>query len=312
MPDQSSEKPPKKKVTVTPEQIERFLERTGFVFEMRMNEVFLKAGYATEINAEFLDLEGDTLREIDIVATKVINDINVHFIVECKQSVTDKWIFICYKRMPRYYPALKHLPRVPVIVLKKRGLFSSLHTFDRNVPLGSNYLCYSIEGEHEKKAGQLQIKECAHKLPKALVYFASRANGQKHLFFPVALFAGQIFAVLYKDKLIVEERSFLQHYVEFLPEIYRRKPEPEPQISLASMYSLFEMDTWLKESRERDIRRITAQLSPHYQIDFVTEGGISSYLALIEKQVEAIPVKYWPIPEVEPAKAPPDAQSTSA
>jgi hypothetical protein len=92
-----------KKPRVSVEQIAHFLERTGFVFEMRANEVFLKAGYATEINDEFLDLEGDTMREIDIVATKLVNDINVHFVIECKQSVTDKWVFICNKKMPRFY-----------------------------------------------------------------------------------------------------------------------------------------------------------------------------------------------------------------
>jgi hypothetical protein len=92
-----------KKSAVTPGQIEHFLEQTGFVFEMRTNEVFLKAGYLTEINEEFLDLEGDTQREIDIIASKVVNDISIHFVVECKQSATDKWIFICNKRIRRSF-----------------------------------------------------------------------------------------------------------------------------------------------------------------------------------------------------------------
>src|ERR1700676_5583707 len=109
---ESNSKSDTKKPSVSAEEIARFLEQTGFVFEMRANEVLLKRGYATEINDEFLDLEGDTAREIDIIATKLVNDINVHFVIECKQSVTDKWIFICNKKMLRYYRAVKHLPSV--------------------------------------------------------------------------------------------------------------------------------------------------------------------------------------------------------
>jgi hypothetical protein len=179
-----------KKPSVNAEEIAHFLEQTGFVFEMRANEVFLKAGYATEINDEFLDLEGDTTREIDIIATKLVNAINVHFVIECKQSVTDKWIFICNKTMPRYYRTVKHLPSVNTDTLKDKKLFAAFHVFDRKIPVAHNYLCYTIKGD--KKTEHLQIDECVHKLPKALIDLASRAVGGRHLFFPIALFAGQI------------------------------------------------------------------------------------------------------------------------
>jgi hypothetical protein len=223
-----------KKPHVDAETIAYFLEQTGFVFEMRANEVFQKATYATEINDEFLDLEGDTIREIDLIATKVVNDVNVHFVVECKQSVTDKWIFICNKTMPRYYRAVKHLPSVSLDVLRKKGLFSGFHVFNRKIPLGHNYLCYTIKGD--KKTEHIQIDECVHKLPKALLDLASRAEGGRHLFFPVALFAGQMFAVSYRGKLVVEEVPFLQYYVSFETEVYQREPESENQV-LTTLFS---------------------------------------------------------------------------
>jgi hypothetical protein len=289
----------KKSAARTPEQIGRFLEQTGFVFEMRMSEAFFKAGYATEINEEFLDLEGDTLREIDIIASKVVNDINIHFVVECKQSSTDKWIFICHKRMDRFYFAVKHLPSVAVEVLQEKKLFSGFHTFDhRLMPLAHNYLCYTIEGD--KTGKHLQIDECVHKLPKALIDLASRAEGGKHLFFPLALFTGQIFAVFYKGRLVVEERPFLQYYVSFESEIYRRPKQPEPAalaISKMLMPALAELERLRKGNREEKIRRVTTQLSPSYQLDFVSEAGLHEYLALIEKQVAAVQTKDWPMPE---------------
>lgn len=137
------------KPTVTAEAIAHFLQQTGFVFEMRANEVLLKTGYRTEINDQFLDLEGDTVREIDIIASKVINEINVHLIIECKQSATDKWIFICNKDMPRFYHAVKHFPDVSAEILKQERLFDDLHLFNRKIPLGHNYLA-SFKGEKKQ------------------------------------------------------------------------------------------------------------------------------------------------------------------
>jgi hypothetical protein len=97
-------KPEIQKPNVSAATIAQFLDQTGFVFEMRANEVLLKSSYSTQFNDEFLDLEGDILREIDIIATKVVNDINVHFVVECKQSLTDKWIFMCNKKNASILP----------------------------------------------------------------------------------------------------------------------------------------------------------------------------------------------------------------
>lgn len=181
----------KKSAKRTPEQIGDFLERTGFVFEMRMNEIFLNAGYATKINEEFLDLEQDTLREIDITAAKTINGINIRFAVECKQSATDKWIFLCNKRIPRRYRAVKVVPKVDLGVLRKTKLFAGFHTLDPAVPLANNYLCYTIIGD--KKAEHRQIDECVYKLPKALVDLAAEDEVHekgRYLFFPLALFSG--------------------------------------------------------------------------------------------------------------------------
>jgi len=51
----------------------------------------MKYGYACEVNSSFRDLEGDTNREIDIIASKMSkNEITTHFVMECKQSVLDK------------------------------------------------------------------------------------------------------------------------------------------------------------------------------------------------------------------------------
>jgi hypothetical protein len=252
----------------------------------------LKAGYDSEINEEFFDLEHRTLREIDIIASKVVNEINVHFVVECKQSATDKWIFICNKRMPRFHYAVKHLPNLDVEVIQEKKLFSGFHTFDRGVPLGNNYLCYTIAGD--KKAEHHQITECVHKLPKALVDLASESEGGKHLFFPVALFSGQIFAVFYKGKLVVEEKPFVQYYVSFETESYRRQPEKKGISTGVLFPPLTDLEQRLQEKREKKIRSAALGLGSSYQIDFVTEAALPDYLARVEKQVGAVKTLDWP------------------
>jgi hypothetical protein len=295
MSDPNLQQPKAKNAVRTPEQIAEFLEKTGFVFEMRMNESFLKAGYDSEINEEFLDLEGNTLREIDIVASKVVNDINIHFVVECKQSMIEKWIFIFHKPLDRYYHALKHLPSAAASAFREKGLFSSFHTLDQSIPLGNNYLSYTIEGD--KKGNHVSIDECVHKLPKALVDRASRVEAGRHLFFPIALFSGQIFAVFYKGKLVVEERPFLQYYVSFESEVYRRAREPEPASHAFSMLLMPEWEGLYKSAREEKIRRVTRELSTHYQLDFVSATGLPDYLGLIEKQVAGVQTRDWPLPD---------------
>ena len=263
-----------------------------------MNELFLKSGYSCEIGSMYHDLEGDSDREIDIVATKTVNDqITLHLIVECKQSMMDKWIFLCNRQgSGRYYYALKHLPNVGLEILKEKKLFSNLHIFDRKIPLAYNYICYSHATE--KKAASLQIDECVHKLPKALVDFASRIKDGRHIFLPIALFSGQVFAVTYKGDLVVEEKPFLQYFVSFRTESYR----PRPEDALQSLPFLN-----LPKSGATDeyahIRRMARSLGSPYQIDFVCESGLPEYLALVEKAVAAIPTLEWPTPTQAQAPA---------
>jgi len=291
MGDQDSSKPEVKKPNVTADEIANFLERTGFVFEMRASEVFKKWGYATEISEEFFDLEGNTYREIDIIATKIVNNINLHLVVECKQSQTEKWIFICNKQLGRYYYALKHLPHVATSAFREKKVFSGSHIFDSKVPLAHNYLCYTTA--NNKKSDHLHIDECVHKLPKALLDVAAKTEeGNRHLFFPVALFSGQIFSATYHGKLVVEEKPFLQYYVRFQKAAYNQ--QPETKINLSIFPSLHEI---LGNTSEQRVRALMGELSAHYHIDFVTEAGLPDYLTMIENEVGAVRTEYWDIPD---------------
>lgn len=287
--------PEKRKTAVTTADIEEFLKQTGFVFEMRMHETLSKNGYSCEVSSIFRDLEGENEREIDIIASKAVNDITVHLVIECKQSLLDKWIFICNQQdSGRYYYAVKHRPTVEVKVLQEKKLFSHLHVFSSQIPLAHNYICYSLATG--KKADHLQIGECIHKLPKATVYVASHTRVGRHLFFPIGLFSGQLFTVKYSGSLVVEERPFVQFFVRFKSDAYKDKMSFESLGSQTANVFDFDFEEQRKRSEEAELQKMARKLTPPYQIDFVTEAGMIEYLDVIEKEVVAIKTDNWPLP----------------
>jgi hypothetical protein len=270
--------------------------RRGGIYALTENVALHFTLNQDKIGSSFLDLEGDTEREIDIIASRLVNDISVHFVIECKQSVLDKWVFICTKgNSNRFYYSVKHFPHIDLDILKEKKLFSHFHTLDFKVPLAHNYICYSVATN--KKTDHLQIDECVHKLPKALVDFASRAQGGNHIFLPVALFSGQIFAVTYKGSLVVEETPFLEYYKSFRSDAYRREPEREiVMLESLKLPGLAELERSLKRSREDRIRKTARDLGSNYQIDFVSEAGLPEYISTVEKEVAAVRTGDWPLP----------------
>ncbi len=265
-----------------------FLTKTGFILEMEVVEFLKKWGYQPKVNQYFLDLEDNKKREIDIVATKEINKILVHLIIECKQSLYDDWIFICSDRNPpRYYYAVKHIPKISD--LKKSKIFDSLHNFNRGIPLAQNYIAFQKE-KGTKSSGQ-QIEECLLKLPKALFHIASKTrNNTKNIFLPVGLFNRQLFTASYDKKLLVEKKELIQYFINFESEFYKDKKEIKPPAVLINELEYF-LD--LKKMEVEDIIETAESLKNIFQIDFVTKQGFGEYLKMIEKEIKEISVRKW-------------------
>lgn len=268
--------------------VSKFLIATGFVFEMEIAELLKTKGYKVEMGQTFLDLEEGKRREIDIIASKEINKITVNLIIECKQSIEGDWIFVCLNKNPsRYYFAVKHFP--VVTNLRKNKLLNCLHNFDRKIQIAQNYLTFLKKSG--KKGENLQIKECLHKLPKALLYFASRRNEKvKNIFFPVGLFSKQMFSISYDKELLVKEIDLIQYYINFdcMDYRYKRKFEGDEE--------LFSMSAYEKNLRDEETERIIStsrNSSSHFQIDFVTKKGLNNYLKMIEETVGKISARKW-------------------
>jgi len=268
-----------------PNQEMALLQRTGFVFEMRMNEVLINSGYKTIISAPYLDLDEDILREIDLIAYKEINGVLVQLIIECKQSVTDKWIFLANKQLERPIYFINHVPQILVEPMLSNSPFESLD-FAQNAPRCHNYLCYSVRNEKEKqveKEGEhIAIDKCVYILPKALLNQAATTTG-RCVFFPVALFSGQMFVVRYKGELDVKDANFL-HYVTRLDSDHYLSDERYPRSNR------------LTGGKRDDIKVINRRYRKTHTIHFVSEAGFTDYLKLIEDGVARIDKSKWPEP----------------
>jgi hypothetical protein len=278
----------KKIIDTKNSDIEKFLIKTGFIFEMEMAE-FLKAqSYDVEVNQNFLDLEENKKREIDIVATKKINNILVYLIVECKESLLDDWVFICSDKNPkRYYYGIKHSPEIKN--LKKSKIFEYFHNYNKTIPLAQNYV---VCRKKEKKSNNEQIDECLFKLPKALIYIASNAsNDIKNIFFPIVLFNRKLFAVSYNNKIIVEEKGLIQYNVNFESKSYKPKTEPRYNSLLGGSYL---NETYDPEKEELEsIAQKAKSLKNYFQIDFVNKVNLKEYIKIIEEEIRKVSVKKW-------------------
>lgn len=261
-----------------------FLTRTGFIFEMRIVELLKKKGYEPKVNYYFLDLDEEKKREIDIVATKEINKIVVHLIIECKQSLNDDWVFICSDDRPtRYCYTVKHIPRIYDLI--KSNVFDHFHIYDENIPLAQNYLVF--QKNKGKQAPNLQISECLHKLPKALIDIADNINEKtKSIFLPIGLFSRQIFTASYSKKLVVKEREIVQYLTKFESDAYKiRKEEMSFNPNILSSMSVSDSN--------KSLREIASKLGVSFQIDFVTEKGFKDYLKMIENEIKKVSTRKW-------------------
>lgn len=286
----------KKRKTVV-KTVEDFLTKTGFILEMEVSEVLKKDGYSVKVNRYFYDYDENKKREIDIIATKKINGINVILVIECKQSLLDDWIFICSEDAPsRYYNFLKHLPEIKKI--KESKIFDHLHTLDNSVSLAQNYI---IKNVTNKKSTSIQIDQCIEKLPKVVVDVAYSDVDEKYtrtLLIPTAVFSGQIFTANYKKKLLVKEVDLVQYQIDLESDGYKyhyRKLSSRYNLAIASVAFGNDAKNKNDEIQNSEVASISRKLGEYYLVDFITKKGLDSFLDSIEKEVKKIDVKLWPV-----------------
>ncbi|MFA4890287.1 MAG: hypothetical protein WC587_01480 [Candidatus Paceibacterota bacterium] len=270
-----------------------FLYESGFVLELETADFLEKQGYKVFPSQYFFDADEEKKREIDLIATKVVNGITLYLIIECKQNLGDDWVFICTQKSPRRkYNEFKHSPEIPTEILKNKE-YSDLHVYNFKFSLAQNYLVYRREKGKKSKIEPLQITEAVFKLPKAVVWFARNKKDVPTIYLPVTLFNGKIFVANYDKKIIVKEKKLVQFQTALETPAYYEKLDFSSLSRLTGGYKVSEIkkidpDSKIaKESAER--------LGEFYIIDFITKRGLKKYLNLIEKEVSSLDLKLWPV-----------------
>ena len=286
-------KTPISSAKTTSKDVAEFLTKTGFILEMEVAEMLIKLGYSIEVNSDFYDYNEDKKREIDIIASKEFEEIDLYLIIECKQSLIDDWIFICSDKRPkRYYGYIKNFPLIDKI--NETQVLDHLHIFDRNISLAQNFI---IKDRQNKKSTSLQIATCLEKLPKALVDFAYSHSGNKkrRLYIPIAVYSGQIFTAQYNKNLEVKSSDLVLYESELESENYTYH---WPSFSSAMYLGGGEQ---LKQKQNSIIAETSRFLGYSYLITFVTRKGLINLTKRIETDIEQIDFNKWPL-SLEPQK----------
>jgi galactitol-specific phosphotransferase system IIB component len=292
-----------RKEKTTTEKIGDFLITTGFILEMEVSEFLKKKGYTVEVNKYFIDYDENKKREIDIIASKIINDIEINFVIECKQSSTMDWVFVCSDKTPsRYYNFLKYLPDVPYEKsIDKTRVFDNLRPLDRNIPLAQNSITRHVSGE-KSKSNSIEIYECMMKLPKAVVDTVNDRDSAKKnrvIFFPIVVFSGQIFTADYDSELKVHEVTAVQSATELDSDAYKYHYKM-PYSMAVSIYGEENKDDGKKNS---PVASTSNELGSRYLIEFITKDGLEAYLTDVENRISKIDLSLWPLKKENAAPA---------
>jgi len=277
--------PKKVPKNTTSTDIKEFLTKTGFILEMEVAELLTKSGYSVKPNQFFYDYDEEKKREIDIVATKDVNDISITLIIECKQSLVDNWVFICSDKKPsRYYQYIKHSPKAENI--EKTRIFDSFPALDFSIRLAQNYI---IRDKYKnKKSSSDQIETCIEKLPKALVDFVDSRKykeNKRSMYFPIAIFSDQIFIANYNKKLETKSVDMVQYKSSLESDSYKYHYNPT---------LLFPGEKDKKEKENSEIADTSRRLGYEYLIDFTTRKGLLELVSKLESEIRKIDLGLWP------------------
>lgn len=282
----------RKKKTTT-KQISDFITNTGFILEMEISEFLKKQGYKVAVNQYFFDYDENKKREIDIIASKTLNEITIIYVIECKQSTSVDWIFVCSDKSPsRYYNYIKYFPDMPYDQHPKNTeIFDHLRQLDPIIPLAQNSTTRHVSGN---KNDSRDIYECLMKLPKAVVGLVEKigiSKNKRTIIIPLVVFSGQIFTAEYKNKLNIKEVHSVQYAVELDSDAYVY------HYNNLGYRNILSNDQSEEEKKNSPIAKISNSLSYKYLIEFTTKKGIQSFIRDVETRTNDIDLTLWPTQE---------------
>ncbi|NTW15675.1 MAG: hypothetical protein HGA38_04915 [Candidatus Moranbacteria bacterium] len=281
------------------DKVKKFLNDTGFPFEMYASKTLRELGYEVKPNQFFYDIEGEKVREIDLVASKTIDGVEIVIVAECKQSNKEAWIFVAPEENSRKaLKYIKHHPSVDFDSLRK--CFSGVHLFSKSLPLATS--CISYDFLNNKQAQSTAIIDAMNKAVKGTLDIISDrqylyGSEKKSLFFSVVLFSGDTFLATFDDKLHVKKVNHILYRETFDSEVYEDKtPIQNNVFSMAGIGVSETEDNWEQRRKKEKIINIQKNYSlykPAFVVDVVNEKSIEQYIKLLEEGVKSIMTEDW-------------------
>ncbi len=286
-----------KKRKFTSQAVKDFLNTTGFPFEWEIKRLLEEKNWGTA-NMSFLDLEENKKREIDIIASKTINNIDIYLIIECKFSKRDSWIFFSPgEEIIRYHSYFACSPYPSKDSFKK--IAYHLRIFDSTEPTAINFKTYN--NDTNKQSNDSEVIDALYKVVKALIYFYSNSldSSRRQIYFPIILFSGPIFSASYNRKVHVKKTNYVQFPFEFESDAYiDKEKEPNNRILNKWIHSHNFNERW-KIEEIKGIKQAYSTLLNEHLIEFVSGAKFKAYLSQLESEISKIDINLWP---VEPGK----------
>lgn len=129
------------------EKVRMALDKSGYPLEFETGAILEKQGWTAFHSVEYLDPETSTIRELDVLAYKIINNRRVELRISCKSSTNKQWVFFT-KRKSLVHPSdLKITPiladhkkrwKIPKILKDLRFFSEPNEAMNYTVLSGSN------------------------------------------------------------------------------------------------------------------------------------------------------------------------------
>ncbi len=128
------------------------LAKSGFPLEIEIGRLLEKNKWLFSTSNPYIDFETGKLRESDISASKMINGVSVHLIIECKKYSDKQIVLYCpntrkYKRNVFFWAWLRGFPKPLIFPTKERGpihdmldVFQDLEIFDLDRHFAKNII----------------------------------------------------------------------------------------------------------------------------------------------------------------------------
>ena len=308
-------------------KIFEFIETSGFPFEMKAAECFERLNWDVYPGFDFIDVEEGKNRELDFVATKKINGINFHILVECKHSNSSVWIFAQKKKriFNEYYHATKHFPTTFKGVKERRRIpLQDLPVNNPKAVEANNYLVCKKNGDAFKD-GRQTIKEGVNQLIKAFINYSHNINANnqtyaRNVYLLFLITNCPIYATGQKSTVSPSLEKYLVYGFKFNfePSDWEEFTKDEDSdnnpyakylsgqsasalaLSSQKYKSAFSISREGKRNFRKSLIEYAVQSSEKYQIEVINADFIHRHLMQIEAIVNKFPKEietYWPLKE---------------